>query len=137
MGDSFVVLILEKPQPITPEATEILGEKRVSFRQLSARRALRATSWWAIGIGVGLPAKLRVARSLLWAILQWPVDLTWFFSCYNYIGKHENTLIMFQEIHSTTCNGILVVTNESQLRSGKEEGEKEKHCWGLICQALR
>lgn len=44
MGDSFVVLILEKPQPITPEATEILGEKRVSFRQLSARRALRATS---------------------------------------------------------------------------------------------
>lgn len=31
---------------------------------------------------------------------------------------------MFQEIHSTTCNGILVVTNESQSRSGKEEGEK-------------
>lgn len=31
---------------------------------------------------------------------------------------------MFQEIHSTTCNGILVVTNESQLRSGKEEEEK-------------
>lgn len=31
---------------------------------------------------------------------------------------------MFQKIHSATCNGILVVTNESQLRSGKEEGEK-------------
>ena len=26
MGDSFVVLLLEKPQPITPEAPEILGE---------------------------------------------------------------------------------------------------------------
>ena len=126
MGDSFVVLMLEKPQSVTPEVTEILGEVKECLsaavtKEGTAGHQLMAHRNWSRPWST---AKLQVAQSLLWAILQWPVDLTWFFSCCNYTGKHENTLIMFQEIHSTTCNGILVVTNESQLRSGKEEEEK-------------
>ena len=78
MGDSFVVLMLEKPQSVTPEATEILGGVKECLsaavtKEGTASHQLMAHRNWSRPWST---AKLRVAQSLLWAILQWPVDLT-------------------------------------------------------------